>query len=230
MMSHLNWVDYVILAIFAFSALLGLYRGFVKEVIALITLIAAVVIAVLFAHPLAAKFTNSPTVQNVVNQASTSNVDAAQPASYIAVGISFTVLFLVTMLVGMILGSLLSMAFQGGVLGFGNRLLGAIFGLVRGFIINLVIIFLLQLSPFASETWWQESKMVAAFQPAIKWLDALVSPSLAHIKEKFGETMQGVGSSIQGVSDSVTEKVKGVSDSVSEKVKDVSDSVSGHGE
>lgn len=197
-MQSLNWVDYIILAIFFFSILGGLTRGFVKEFVSLVSIIAAFIVASMFASPLATAFTNTATVQNVVNQASTAiGMSAAQPVSYFALGLSFALLFVATIIAGSIISSILNIALQTGILGIGNRLLGGVFGLVRGFIINLVMIFIVQLTPLGTSNWWVQSQFVNDFQPAVQWLGNIVSPSLANLKEKFGQTLQDVNSSIQ---------------------------------
>lgn len=203
-MSNFNWVDYIFLAIFFLSTLAGLARGFVKEIISLITLIAAFIVAIMFSNALATAFTSSPSVQNAMSQATTAiGVNTAQPVSYLALGISFALLFAGTVIAGAIIGSIMNIAFQTGILGLGNRLLGAIFGLCRGFIINLVIIFLVQLTPFSSQQSWQQSHIVASYQPAVIWLGNVVSPSLSNLKTKFGETFQNVNSQIQDMTNSM---------------------------
>lgn len=197
-MQSLNWVDYIIIAIFFFSVLGGLTRGFVKEFVSLVSIIAAFIVASMFASPLATAFTNTETVQNAVNQASTAiGMSAAQPVSYFALGLSFAVLFVATIIAGSIISSILNIALQTGILGVGNRLLGGVFGLARGFIINLVMIFIVQLTPLGTSSWWVQSQFVNDFQPAVQWLGNIVSPSLANLKEKFGQTLQDVNSSIQ---------------------------------
>src|SRR5579871_5831259 len=104
-MSNLNFVDLIILAIFFFSMLAGFGRGFVREVVSLITLIIAFIVASHFASALAAYFTASPTMQNVVTQASqTMGINAAQPVSYAAIGISFGLLFVGTIFIGALVG------------------------------------------------------------------------------------------------------------------------------
>jgi membrane protein required for colicin V production len=199
-MANFNWVDYIIVAIFILSILAGFGRGLVKEVVSLITLIAAFVVAIMFANPLATAFTSSSSVQNAVSQASTAiGASAAQPVSYLALGLSFGLLFAGTIIAGAIISSILNLAFQTGILGIGNRILGGVFGFFRGYIINLVMIFLVQLSPLGSQSWWQQSQLVGAFQPQVAWLGDLVSPSLANLKAKFGQTLQGVNSSIQNM-------------------------------
>lgn len=202
-MSNLNWVDYIILAIFFFSMLAGFGRGLVRELISLITLVAAFVIASMFANTFAQSLMNSSLVQGLMSQTSTATgINASQPVSYIAIGLSFAVIFGGVVLMGSLVGYFIGMAFQVGMLGIGNRLLGAVFGFVRGFIVNLVIIFVVQLSPLGGEPWWQQSHFVGAFQPAVQWLGNLVSPSLSQLKEKFGQTWQDVNSSIQNITNS----------------------------
>lgn len=202
MTSNLNWVDYVFLAIFFFSMMAGFGRGLVREVVSLATLIAAFVVAIMFSNALATAFTSSAPVQNVVSQASSAiGMNTAQPVSYLALGISFAVLFAGTVIAGSIISYFLNIAFQTGILGFGNRILGGVFGLGKGFLITLVIIFVVQLTPFSSNTAWQQSQLVGNFQPAVQWLGNIVSPTLSNLKARFGQTFQDVNSSIQqGVS------------------------------
>lgn len=198
--NSLNIVDYILLAIFFFSILAGFGRGFVREVISLVTLIAAVVIAVMFSNPLALSFTSSAGVQSAVNSVSAS---AAQPISYVAIAICFALLFAGTILIGSMIGYFINMAFQFGMIGIGNRILGAAFGAARGFVFCAIMVFLFQLTPFSSHSYWQQSQMVAVMQPTVVWLGNIVSPSLAGLKDKFGSTMQDVNSKIQDMSHSI---------------------------
>lgn len=203
-MSNLNAVDFVILIIFFFSILAGFGRGFVREVISLGTLIAAVIVASMFANSLAMAVTGSSAVQSAITQASTSmGMNAAQPVSYLALGGSFLALFVGTMLAGALVGYFLNMAFQVGMLGIGNRLFGAIFGLGRGFVINLVLIFLVQLSPMAKEPWWLQSQLVDEFQPAVTWMDNLVAPGLATLKARVGQELENATKKMQEMSPSM---------------------------
>lgn len=200
----MNWVDYIIIGIFFFSMLIGFSRGFVKEVISLAALIAAFIIASRYTNALATTFTSSASVQNAVNQASAAiGVSTSQPVSYFALGLSFSVLFFGTLIIGSIVGYVANIFFQIGLLGLGNRLLGGVFGLGRGFILNLVLIFLVQLSPLAKEVWWQQSQLVGSFQPAVVWLGNIVSPSLANLKAKLGQGLDSLGGQLKDATQSV---------------------------
>lgn len=202
-LQNLNWIDYSILIIFILSVLGGLLRGFVREFISLVTVIAAFIIASMFASALATIFTNSESVQSAVNQASNAiGMNASQPVSCLAIGLSFAILFIATLIIGAIISSILNLAVETSLLGFGNRLLGGVFGLVRGFIITLVLIFLVQLTPLGSQPWWVQSRFVGDLQPAIQWLGNLVSPTLANLKEKFGQALQNVNETSQNITNS----------------------------
>jgi membrane protein required for colicin V production len=190
-MQNLNWIDYIIIAIFALSILSGLFRGLFREIVSLCVLVIAFVVATLFASPVATLFTNSQSVQHVVGQASSSaGLDAATSVSYVAIGLSFGLLFIATVIVGAIVGMIVNWIFQSTVLGIGNRLLGGIFGFFRGFLINLVLIFLVQLTSFSTDETWTQSQLVTAFQPAVQWLGTNVSPDLANLKEKLNGTLK----------------------------------------
>ncbi len=187
-MESINFVDIIILLIFLISIIIGFGRGLISEVLSIIILIAAFAVAIYFTTPLANYFTNLEYVKHAVSQSSST----PQPASYIAIAISFALLFIATIIVGAILKALLNLVVTGSVLGIGNRILGGIFGLVRGFLIIVFIIFLVQLSPLSNEQWWQQSKFVPQFQPAIAWLTNIVSPTLSNFKEKFAPAMEKV--------------------------------------
>lgn len=201
MFASINWVDYVILGIFLISILAGFSRGLAKELISLITLVAAVVVAAMFATTLAASWMSSPSVQNAVSDASNSisvsNGAVTQTVSYAAVGLSFAVIFAGTIFVGAILGFIINLALSAGVLSIGNRLLGAVFGLGRGFLLNLVFIFVMQLTAVGTQPWWQQSVCVQQFQPAVTWLGGVVSPHIQMIREQAAATVQDVRNEMQ---------------------------------
>lgn len=203
-MASFNWVDYIILAIFLLSVLAGFGRGFVREMISLLTWVVAIIVAMLFASPLANVFTGTQTVQNLVTSASTSiGMNATESVSYFALGISFLILFVGVIIAGAIIGYIVNTATQTGGVGIVNRLLGGLFGLGRGFIIVLVTIFLLQLTPVGQQSFWQQSQFVISYQPAVIWLANIVNPALASLQSQFGQTIQNITSHIQGLSASL---------------------------
>lgn len=191
-MENLNWVDIVILAVFALSVLAGLMRGLVKEVLALVTWIVGFFLAVIFSPKLAAVFTQSASVQSMVSSASNSiGMDATQSVSAVSTGISFIVILVGVLIIGSLVTALISSAVNAGV-GVMNRLLGGIFGLARGLLIVLVAIFLVQLTSFQQQPWWTQSQFVASFQPAVTWVGSIITPGFASLKTKVTDTIQHV--------------------------------------
>lgn len=196
----MNIVDIVLLVIIALSVIIGFARGFISEIVSLATLIAAFAVAIMFTNPLAAYFTSTSTMQGVVSQTTSAvGTSTAQPLSYVTLGISFGLLFAATLIVGSIIKMLLNALFQRGVLGFGNRILGGVFGFARGWLLNVVIIFLVQLSPLASQPWWQQSTYVPHFQSQVVWLGSVVSPALANLKDTFGNVVQEATGAVQNM-------------------------------
>jgi membrane protein required for colicin V production len=190
-MSSLNWVDNVILFVFFMSVVAGLMRGLVKEVISLLTWLAAFVVAVLFSSKLAGIFTSSHQVQSMISGATSSiGINTAQPVSVLSLGLSFVLLFVGTLIVGSIINSMTSKAVERTGISFSNRLLGSVFGLGRGFLIALVGIFVVQLSPIQQESYWSQSQFVTAFQPAVQWLGGIVQPGFDSLKSKVSDTLQ----------------------------------------
>jgi membrane protein required for colicin V production len=207
-MGNLNIVDILILVIVFGSVIVGFGRGLVSELLSLITVIAAFVVAIMYTTALANFFTTSAPVQSVVSQTSSAiGTSTATPVSYLAYGASFAALFVGTMIVGSIIKWILNLIFSTGILGFGNRILGGVFGFVRGFLIVVGIIFVVQLSPVSKQTFWQQSQLVPQFQPAVVWLGGVVNPALANIKSTFGSTVQSVTGSVSGAVSGAVEKI-----------------------
>ena len=110
----MNWVDLAVLALLAISALLGLMRGLVREVLGLAAWAGAILAAVYgFA-------TVRPWVRSVIPE-----TDIADP-------VAFAGLFLVALVVFLILARTLGGLVRGSVLGGLDRTLGLVFGLARG--------------------------------------------------------------------------------------------------
>ncbi len=113
----MNWVDVAVLAVVAFSGLLGFMRGLVREVFGLIAWVGAAVVAVwLF-----------PQLQPLARR-SISNPDVADP-------VAFGVVFLVVLIVLSLIARLFSGLARRSVLGGLDRTLGLVFGLARGAVV-----------------------------------------------------------------------------------------------
>lgn len=142
----MNVADGAIAAIVLISVVIGLVRGFVVEVMALVVWIAAVVLAMTFGPEVSSWFGGSIEL----------------PSVRVAVG--YVAVFVATLVAGAILVFLLRRLVEGTGLTGTDRLLGMLFGLARGAIVVVVLVLLLGFTPMPRDAWWQESRALPWFQ------------------------------------------------------------------
>lgn len=196
-MADFNWVDYLILAVFFLSILVGLMRGILREILALFTWIGAFVVASLFSNQLASLFTTSQAGQSVISGTTSAvGLDTAHSVSIVSIGLSFVCLFLATLIVGALISRAISAAAESTGIGVANRLFGGIFGFLRGFLVNLVIVFVVQLTTVDKEPMWTSSKLVPIFQPAAAWIGNMVHPGLENLKTVFENSINNAQSAM----------------------------------
>ena len=142
--------DYVAVTIVAASALLGVWRGVVGEVIALIAWVLAF---------LAAKWWGDEVAQRLLAGV------IADPALRIVA--AWVAVFVVVLL----LMALLRLAVRGLLKALGlsptDRLLGVIFGLARGLLIVLVLVAVGGMLSMAKERWWSDAYFSAPLETAV---------------------------------------------------------------
>lgn len=197
-MSDSNWVDYIVLAVFFFSVIAGLLRGLVREVISIVTLVAAFLIASSFSGQLADTLTQSTAAQAMITSLSTTmGVNAAGPVALLTLAVSFLLLFVLVSIVGEIINYFFSSMFRMPVIGMLNALLGGGFGFIRGYFICVILMFVVQLTPIASGDAWKESKYVQSFQGAVEYVASFAKPTVDRLKDKVGQTLQSFNSEFQ---------------------------------
>lgn len=159
----MNWVDLAVLGVIALSALVGLMRGLVREVLGL----AAWVAALLIASPYGA----FPYVQPLARQ----NIN--DPA--IADGVAFGLVFLVALVVLSLLVGRISNAVRGSALGGMDRTLGLPFGIARS-VILLAVAFVVTGYVINPEQWPApvlQSRALPLVQRSADWLAAQLPPA-----------------------------------------------------
>jgi membrane protein required for colicin V production len=148
--------DYAVLAIVGISVLLSIIHGFVRELLAL----ASWIVAFLAAQNYAADF--APLLPAAITSGSGRLL------------VAFMAVFLVVLLAMTLAANLLSRLFRAAGLGLADRALGAVFGLVRGFAIVMVVVLLAGLTALPRQPMWREAMLSApleALANAVKgWL------------------------------------------------------------
>jgi membrane protein required for colicin V production len=191
-----TWIDYLIIVILILSMLVGLRRGFIREAISLATVIAAFIIAIKFSGPFANWLGDSAGAQSVVQSLAGifGEASVSDALALITLGLSFFVLFVLTMIAGEIINRMASGATLIPGLGLVDHLLGVGFGAIRGFLMCVVVLFLLNLTSVPQGDAWIQSQLQPKFQPSIIWLSNVVKPGLQIVKEKVGKALENVNS------------------------------------
>ncbi len=131
--------DFAVIAIIALSALLGWWRGFMYELFSLIGWIAAYVVARTF---------SSLVLPYIPEAVGTENIRSA---------VAFAALFIVTLIVGAIAAWLLARLAKFAGLGGMDGKFGAMFGVVRGILIVLALVWLGGLTVLPQKPWWRDA-------------------------------------------------------------------------
>ncbi len=136
-------VDWIIVGVLAVSTLISLRRGFVKEALSLVTWIAAVLVARLFANQFTVVLT--PYIET----------------ESIRLLSAYLILFIATLMVGGMVNYMLSEIVKvTGLTGL-DRMLGMAFGFVRGGIVVLVFVAIVHYAlPVQEDDWYQQSKLI----------------------------------------------------------------------
>jgi membrane protein required for colicin V production len=151
-------VDWAIIVVLGLSILLSLWRGFVREAVSLAGWIAAFVIANMFVGEMATFL--QQWIANVTGR-------------YVA---AYALLFVGMLLVAGIVGKLSAQVIKVTGLTLLDRLLGTVFGLARGIIIVLVVVYVLrQLAPPQNLLWLDESQLMPHVDVLLQWVQALFS-------------------------------------------------------
>ena len=162
--SHLVGVDYVIISIIVLSILTGLFRGVVKELMALGIWVVALWSAAHFSKIAASK------LEPWIHQPEFRHICA------------FLIIMVSILLLGGLMTSLLSFVISKSGLSGTDRLLGMAFGWLRGVLIISLIIVVAKITGFPEKDYAQNSKLYAQFNPVVQWMASYVPQWLSKMK------------------------------------------------
>jgi membrane protein required for colicin V production len=163
----MSWPDIAILTIVLLSILVGLWRGFIKEVFALAVWIAALWLAFYFSGAVAEMLTDTVSLPSA------------------RTGLAFTGIFLAVLLVGALLTFLLGKLVESTGLSGTDRLLGSVFGALRGLALVLLMIMVAGFTPLPSDPWWQDSRSIHALLPLAEWISGFLPESVGELLEFY---------------------------------------------
>jgi membrane protein required for colicin V production len=168
-MRTMNGADHLFAVILLVSGVLGLWRGFIRESVSLLSWLVGLWLAWHFAY--------------VVNPWLG---DALEPGIREWVGRAI-VLFLV-LLVGAGVGAVVGhFARRAAGLAWMDRALGAVFGLMRGAIVIGLLVIAGRAAGIDGQAWWLRTRSMPAAEAVASWLERYAQPAAMELYEKARE-------------------------------------------
>lgn len=158
------WTDYLIIALILCSCLYGLMRGLLREVISLVTWIVAVLLAWRGADWLAPHLGGA----------------LADPA--VRPWAARTLIFAGVLLIGTAVGGVVNHFVRLSIFSALDRLLGFVFGLLRGVVAIGLLAILCHAVRLQDEAWYRKSALVPYAESAGNVLRALVGERIIHFR------------------------------------------------
>lgn len=144
------WVDIAILVIIAISTVFGLWRGLIREVLSIIAWVMAIAVALVYSADLAPLFStwiNSESIRYVL---------------------AFALLCIATLMLAGLINHFMAKLISFTGMKSTDKLLGAFFGIARGFLIIVIVLYFTE--PFYQDTvWWQQSMLIPYGSEFIDW-------------------------------------------------------------
>ena len=148
----MNTIDLVVIGVVIISVILAFFRGFVREFLSLSTWVIAIWLGL--------------TLCQTLSDMMSGMISHAQARTALA----FFIIFIVVMVIGTIVGYLVSTLIKATPLSGIDRLLGMIFGFVRGVILVALVIVGGQYTEMDQNKSWQQSQFLKQIQPLANWL------------------------------------------------------------
>lgn len=147
-----NAFDWFAVTVIMLSALLSLWRGFVREAIALAGWLVAFIVANVFAMHFAEMI---------------GDLIANRTGRYI---VAWALLFVLTLVLSSLLAKLFAKMIKASGLGVLDRLLGMIFGMLRGALIVTALVFVVrEVIPKSEQTLLDESQLMPHIELLLSW-------------------------------------------------------------
>jgi len=149
------------MVILLISTVIAIFRGFVREVISLASLVAAFWLAAVFFNEVALLLPSGideTTLRFGSNEIQMSKLRA---------GIAFASIVIVILVAGTLLGHILGKVTRMPVLRGVDRVFGAVFGFARGAAVVVLVILVAAMTNFPRSETWASSRLLPLFEPVV---------------------------------------------------------------
>lgn len=161
----MNEVDWVIAVVLLLSTGVGVSRGVIREILAIVGWVLGIVLALRF----------SPVLADAIPLTSVSLIIRTVIAALIIVAVT---LFVIALL-GKILARLLS-----GV-SFEDRAIGCVFGFVRGVVIVCACVFLFGMTSVVKSGYWRNSVLIVPAERVIDFVMPYLPETIAQMRRDY---------------------------------------------
>lgn len=140
------WVDWLIVGIIALSAAISLIRGFMVEALSIVIWVAALWAAFQFTGPFAYTFLGGIELPSV------------------RLAVAALILIIAILALGSMLSWLLGRLVRSTGLSGTDRLLGALFGIMRGSLTVIALVAVASWTPVCQDPWWRQSQLIPSVE------------------------------------------------------------------
>lgn len=151
----MNWIDYAILAVVVISTVVGLWRGFTREVFGLATWVGAFLLAWIYGPVLAPRL---------------GYFGMHLDDTGVRLLLAYALIFVAAFIVGAIISALLVRWVRSGALSGADGSLGACVGFLRGLVIVVAVVMIVLARGDLNRPLWRSSMLVPRLAPLARQL------------------------------------------------------------
>lgn len=156
----MTWFDFGFLVVLFVSVVISLFQGLVREMVSLGGWVGGFILATVFGGKIALLLPQSL-------------------GPFMSALIGFLLVFVGVLAVAWLVGLVMTSAVRASGLAPADRALGAVFGIVRGLIIVLVVVVLAGLTPLPREPFWRDALLSGPFETVAMALRPYLPEGLA---------------------------------------------------
>ncbi len=160
----MNWIDITVIVIIVSSGIFAFFKGFVREALSIVGLVVSVILSFKFYRQL------SIYLKGVI---------AAKPLREF---ITFIIIFLVLLAIVGLISYIVKKIFQSAGLSFYDKILGLVFGIVRGILIAYVIILAIEVTKIAPKD-LKRAKTYKAVKNSVAFFSKIANKTVKEIKK-----------------------------------------------
>lgn len=161
---QIDWVDLIVIIIVGLSAITGLFRGFIKEFIALGIWVLAIWAGYKYSQNL------TPWLQHYIQDKSIQTL------------VAFIIILFGVLISGGIINALLGFILKSTGLGSMDKILGAAFGFARGLFIVALIMAVINATSLPYKQYVSNSKFYPALAPLVQWISGYFPQLINKVK------------------------------------------------